>query len=66
MHDLDLAPDVIVVLSADELALRNRLAGVLFAVGFVDAEVGGAELALAELLADPVVVSEVRGLVGED
>lgn len=57
MHDLDLPPDVVVVLAAEELALGDGLAGVLGAGGLVGGEVGGAELALAELLAEVVVVA---------
>lgn len=57
VHDLDLPPDVVVVLAAEELALGDGLAGVLGAGGLVGGEVGGAELALAELLAEVVVVA---------
>uniref|UniRef100_A0A0A9CV70 CDPK n=1 Tax=Arundo donax TaxID=35708 RepID=A0A0A9CV70_ARUDO len=63
MHDLDLAPHVLVVLAAQQLALGDGLARVLGAVGLVHALVRGAELSLAQLLPDAVVVAHVRRLV---
>lgn len=66
MHDLNLPPHVLIVLPAEELPLRDRFAGVEILGGLVGAEIGGAELALAELLAERIVISEPRGLVRED
>lgn len=66
MHDLDFTPDILVVLAAEELAFGDGFAGVIEASGFLGGEIGGAELALAELLADGVMVAESWGLVWED
>lgn len=66
VHDLDLAPYVLVVLAAEKLALGDGLACVLLAIVLVDAEVRRAELALPKLLPDAVMLPQVRGLVRED
>ncbi|TQE10046.1 hypothetical protein C1H46_004336 [Malus baccata] len=63
VHDLNLPPDVVVVLLAEELALGDGLAGVVGAGGLVGAEVGGAELSLAQFLAHQVMVSQPRRFV---
>lgn len=65
VHDLDLAPHILVVLPAEELALGDRFACVLGAGGLLDAEIGGAKLPLAKLLPDPVMFPKVGGLVRE-
>lgn len=66
MHDLNLPPYVLIVLPAEELPLGDRFAGVKILGALVGAEVGGAELALAELLAEGIVISEPGRLVRED
>lgn len=66
MHDLDLPADVFNILGSDELALGDGLAGELSACGLLDAEVGGAELALAKLAAKAVDVLELSCLAAED
>ena len=66
VHDLDLAPHVLVVIAAEELDLGDGLARVLLPVVLVDAEVRGAELPLPELLPNAVMVPQVWGLVRED
>lgn len=66
MHDLDLAAHVLDIFLSDELPLGDRLAGELLAGGFLNTEVGGAELALAELAAKAVDVLELLGLALED
>jgi hypothetical protein len=63
VHDLDLAPHVLVVLPAQQLALGDGLARVLGAVGLAHALVRGAELPLPQLLPDAVVVAHVVRLV---
>ncbi|BAT16064.1 Os12g0169950 [Oryza sativa Japonica Group] len=65
VHDLDLAPHVLVVLPAQQLPLGDGLARVLAAVGLPHAQVRGPELPLPQLLPDAVVVPHVRRLVGE-
>ena len=47
VHDLNLAPHILVILAAHELALGDRFAGVVGGGGFLRAEIGRAELALA-------------------
>lgn len=66
VHDLNLAPNIVVIFLAEEFAFWDRFAGVKGSCGFMGAEVGGAELALAELLANEVVITESWGLVGEN
>lgn len=63
VHDLNLPPNVVVILGGEELTLGDGLAGVLVAGGLVGAEVRGAELALPELLAHQVMVSQFRRFV---
>jgi hypothetical protein len=63
VHDLDLAPHVLVVLAAQQLALGDGLARVLAAVRLAHALVRGAELPLPQLLPDAVVVAHVVRLV---
>ena len=65
VHDLDLAPHVVHVLGREQLALGDGLAGVGRARGEVGGEVGGAELALAELAAQGVEVAEGRRVVAQ-
>jgi hypothetical protein len=63
VHDLDLAPHVLVVVPAQKLALGDGLARVLGAVGLAHALVRGAELPLPQLLTDAVVVAHISRLV---
>jgi hypothetical protein len=63
VHDLDLAPHVLVVLAAQQLALGDGLARVLGAVRLAHALVRGAELPLPQLLPDAVVVAHVVRLM---
>ncbi|BAT12872.1 Os11g0171601, partial [Oryza sativa Japonica Group] len=63
VHDLDLAPHVLVVLPAQQLPLGDGLARELAAARLVHAQVRRPELPLPELLPDAVVVAHVRRLV---
>lgn len=63
MHDLNLPPDVLVVLLAQELPLGDGLAGVVGTRGLVGTEIGGPKLALAQLLPNKVMVSQPRRLI---
>ncbi|KAM0987165.1 hypothetical protein ACFX13_011544 [Malus domestica] len=63
VHDLNLPLDVIVVPLAEELALRDGHAVELGVGELVGVEVGGAEFALAQFLAEEVKVSESRRFV---
>ncbi|KAL5647811.1 hypothetical protein ACJX0J_042166, partial [Zea mays] len=60
---LDLAPHVLVVLAAQQLALGDGLARVLGVVRLAHTLVRGAELPLPQLLPDAVVVAQVVRLV---
>lgn len=66
VHDLDLAAHVLDILVSDEFPLGNRLAGELLAGGFLNTEVGGAELTLTKLAAKAVNVLELLCLPLED
>lgn len=59
VHDLDLPPHVLDVFLVGELPLGDGLASQLFVGGLVGAEMGDAELASPQLLAEGVGVADV-------
>lgn len=63
VHYLDFSPNIVVVLLAEEFALRDGLAGVVKACALLGAEIRRSKLALPEFLADCVIMSEVLGVV---
>lgn len=66
VHDLNLPPNVFIVLPAHELALGDGLAGVESATGFFGTEICGPKLALPELFPHQIVVSEPWGLIRQN
>lgn len=66
VHYLNLPPNIVIVLFAQKLALRDGLTGVIVASLLVSAKKSSAKLALAELLAEGVEIGEGLGPIRED
>lgn len=66
VHDLDLPPDILVILPTEELPFGDGFACVLGPIRLVCAQIGGAKLPLAKLLADPIVISYIGSFMGEN
>jgi hypothetical protein len=63
VHDLNLPPNVLEVLLAQQLPLGDGLAGVLGSRGLLGTEVGRPKLSLPQLLPNKVMVSQSWGLI---